>query len=43
VDVDYDTLGETEEYVDIKSILDDLYIDAHSFLSPIKGVVIENV
>ena len=43
VDVDYDTLGETEEYVDIKSILDDLYIDAHSFLSPIKGVTIENV
>ena len=43
VDVDYETLGETEEYVDIKSILDDLYIDAKSFLSPIKGVTIENV
>ena len=42
VDVDYETLGETEEYVDIKSILDDLYIDANAFLKPIKGVVIEN-
>ena len=43
VDVDYENLGETEEYVDIKSILDDLYIDAKSFLKPIKGVLIENV
>ena len=43
VDVDYSTLGVTEEYVDIKSILDDLYIDAHRFLNPIKGVMIENV
>ena len=43
VDVDYETLGETEEYVDIKSILDDLYIDAASFLNPIKGVLIKNV
>ena len=43
VDVDYETLGETEEYVDIKSVLDDLYIDAKSFLEPIKGVIIENV
>ena len=43
VDVDYSTLGVTEEYVDIKSILDDLYIDAPKFLKPIKGVMIENV
>ena len=42
VDVDYETLGETEEYVDIKSILDDLYIDVETFLGPIKGVIIEN-
>lgn len=27
VDVDYSTLGETEEYVDLSSVLDDLYID----------------
>lgn len=43
VEVDYSTLGVTEEYVDIKSILDDLYIDAQGFLEPIKGVLIENV
>ena len=43
VDADYSTLGVTEEYVDIKSILDDLYIDAQRFLKPIKGVLIENV
>ena len=42
VDADYETLGETEEYIDIKSILDNLYIDADSFLNPIKGVMIEN-
>lgn len=43
VDADYSTLGVTEEYVDIHSILDDLYIDAHKFLNPIKGVLIDNV
>ena len=43
VDVHYSSLGETEEYVDIRSILDDLYIDQQSFLSPIKEVQIENV
>lgn len=43
VDVDYENLGETEEYVDIRSVLNDLYIDADSFLNPIKGVLIENV
>lgn len=41
VDVDYSTMGITEEYVDIKSILDDLYIDSRQFLRPIKGVQIE--
>ena len=43
VDVDYSTLGETEEYVDITSVLNDLYIDAQSFLKPIKGVVVDHV
>ena len=43
VDVDYSTLGETEEYVDITSILNDLYIDAQSFLKPIKGVLVDHV
>ena len=43
VDADYSTLGVTEEYVDITSILNNLYIDAQSFLKPIKGVVIDHV
>ena len=43
VDVDYSTMGVTEEYVDIKSILDDLYIDSKAFLGPIKGVVIDRL
>ena len=43
VDVDYSTLGETEEYVDITSILDDLYIDTERFLKPIKGVLADHV
>ena len=43
VDVDYSSLGETEEYVDIKSILNDLYIDEQKFLNPIKGVLIDHV
>ena len=43
VDADYSTLGPTEEYVDIRAILDDLYIDPVAFLAPIKGVRIENV
>jgi len=42
VDVDYSTLGPTEEYVDLKSILNDLYIDPTAFLKPIKGVQVEN-
>ena len=43
VDVDYSTLGLTEEYVDLKSILNDLYIDSASFLRPIKGVRVADV
>ena len=43
MDVDYSSLGETEEYVDIKSILNDLYIDEQKFLNPIKGVLIDHV
>ena len=43
VDVAYSTLGETEEYVDITSILNNLCIDAQRFLKPIKGVVIDHV
>ena len=43
VDVDYSTMGVTEEYVDIKSILEDLYIDSKRFLGPIKGVQIDHV
>ena len=43
VDADYTTLGETEEYVDITSVLEDLYIDPKAFLKPIKGVQVENV
>lgn len=43
VDADYSTLGVTEEYVDIKAILDDLYIDDQEFLKPIRGVQIENI
>ena len=43
VDVDYSTLGLTEEYVDMRSILNDLYIDPTAFLKPIKEVQIEHV
>jgi len=43
VDADYSTLGVTEEYVDIKAILNDLYIDDQEFLKPIRGVQIENI
>ena len=43
VDVEYSTLGETEEYVDITSILNNLYIDTKSFLKPIKGVLVDHV
>ncbi len=43
VDVEYSTLGETEEYVDITSVLEDLYIDAEAFLKPIRRVQIESV
>ena len=43
VDVDYSTLGLTEEYVDLRTILTDLYIDPSAFLKPIKEVRVENV
>ena len=43
VDADYSTMGETEEYVDITSILNNLFIDAQRFLKPIKGVQVEHV
>ena len=43
VDADYSTLGETEEYVDITSVLEDLNIDSDAFLKPIKGVQIKSV
>ena len=43
VDADYSTLGPTEEYVDIKSILNDLYIDPVAFLKPIREVQVDNV
>lgn len=41
VDADYSTLGETEEYVDIASIVDDLYIDTQRFLKPINNEFIQ--
>ncbi|MBQ7159710.1 MAG: hypothetical protein IJS09_09885 [Treponema sp.] len=38
---DYQTLGITEEYIDMVSILNELYFDAHAFLAPIKEVRIK--
>ena len=38
---DYEKLGETEEYIDLNSILKELYIDDKKFLAPIKEVKIE--
>ena len=32
-----------EEYIDLLPILNDLYMDPHSFLKPIKGVEISDV
>lgn len=43
MDADYSTIGETEEYVDITAVLEDLYIDPKAFLKPIKGVQIRSV
>lgn len=34
----YQGIGEVEEYIDLLPILDNLCIDAESFLSPIKSV-----
>ena len=41
VDADYTTLGITEEYIDITEVLNDLYINADSFLQPIEEVRIQ--
>ncbi len=37
---DYQTLGLTEEYIDMTSILNELYFDTKKFLEPIKEVKI---
>lgn len=42
VDADYSTLGTTEEYIDIRDVLNELYIDADTFLKPIRRVEIAN-
>lgn len=42
VDADYSTLGATEEYIDIRDVLNELYIDADKFLPPIKKVEIDD-
>ena len=42
LDADYNTLGVTEEYIDLRDVLNDLYIDADKFLFPIKKVEIDN-
>ncbi len=39
---EYSTIGETEEYVDIISVLEDLFIDAEASLKPIKGIQFES-
>lgn len=41
VDADYSTIGETEEYIDLRDILSELYVDADRFLRPIRKVEIE--
>lgn len=42
VDADYSTLGITEEYIDLREVLYDLYIDADRFLHPIRRVEIDD-
>lgn len=37
---DYDGLGLTEEYIDLSPILENLYINPQTFLTPIKSVKI---
>lgn len=37
---DYETLGLTEEYIDLVSILKDLFFDVEKFINPIKEVKI---
>ena len=39
----YQGLKEMEEYIDMVPILERLYYDVSAFLSPIKGVRIDNV
>lgn len=38
----YSTLGEVEEYIDLASVLQDLFIDVDKFVNPIKKVVIKD-
>ena len=38
---DYEGLGETEEYIDLLPILENLYINPETFLKPIKSVKID--
>ena len=38
---DYEDLGETEEYIDLLPILENLYINPETFLKPIKSVKID--
>ncbi|OON98516.1 MAG: hypothetical protein ATN35_00850 [Epulopiscium sp. Nele67-Bin004] len=39
----YQGLPEMEEYIDLLPILENLYIDAHTFLEPVEEVRIKNV
>jgi len=39
---DYEGLGLTEEYIDLAPILENLYMNPQTFLTPIKSVKIGN-
>lgn len=39
---DYEGIGLTEEYIDLSPILENLYMDSRTFLTPIKSVKIGN-
>ena len=41
VTANYEGIGLTEEYIDLQTILENLYIEPSSFLKPIKTVKIE--
>lgn len=43
VDAKYHSREEEEEYIDLIPILENLYMDADSFLKPIRGVKIQYV